>query len=132
MLGVGGNEDEGRRRGQGIELAGQLHAVGAGHVNVDQGRVKALAHQQIHRIRRVGGFGGQFGAGVAAVAQQAAHARARQGFVIHDENLQGLFGLSGFWLAGFGLASFWRGGFGLAGFGLGGFVHGRCRRWPFQ
>ena len=92
VLGVRRHEDERRRRGQGAELARQLHAAGAGHVNVDERRVKALMHQQIHGGRRAGGLGGHFGGGVAAIGQQAAQARARQWLVIDDEHLQGSVG----------------------------------------
>ena len=88
MLGVRGDEHHQRWVRHVAQRGGQLQAVGAGHVDVDQRHVERLVLRQCQRLGGAVGLAGGQRRGLAAVAQQHAQARARQRLVVHDQHTQ--------------------------------------------
>ena len=96
MVGVRGDEHDGRRPGQCAQRVRQRQAVLAGHVDVEQHGIDGAAAGRLQQRQRLGGVRG-LGHGVArlrllrlAVGQQRAQARAGQGFVVHDQDVHGI------------------------------------------
>ena len=81
------NTTAGARRAQ-AQLGGELGAVAAGHLDVEQQQVAAARRQPDQRLRRVGGLADDDRARLAAFADQAAQAQPRQLLVVDDENAQ--------------------------------------------
>jgi hypothetical protein len=97
VFGVGGDENDGRRLGQGTHRMGHRKAILPGHVDVQQDEIKAPATgraQQRQSLGRVRGLGhGQallrYRQGIPAVAQQGAQSASGQGLVVNDQDVHG-------------------------------------------
>ena len=88
VLGVRGDEHDRRRRRAQAQLGGELGAVAARHLDVEQQQVAAARRQPDERLRRVGGLADDDGAGLAALGDEALQAQPRELFVVDDEHAQ--------------------------------------------
>jgi len=87
VLVVRGDEDYRRRRLERHHVARELHAVHAGHADVEQEHLRFAGRQALERLEavarlahdRVRHFGGD-------VLQELPHALARRGLVVNDED----------------------------------------------
>ena len=89
---VGRGEHDGRRPGQGAEVAGQLDAVHARHADVGEHDVDRLLAQEIEGGEAVHRFADDCARQLAGqIAEQFAQAGARQRLVVDDEDFQRIF-----------------------------------------
>ncbi len=88
VLGVRGDEDDRRRRRAQAQLGGELGAVAAGHLHVEQQQVAAARRQPDERLGRVRGLADDDRARLAALADEALQAQSRELFVVDDEHAQ--------------------------------------------
>jgi hypothetical protein len=88
VLRVRGDEDDRRRGRLQAQLGGELGAVAAGHLHVEQEQVAFVRGQPDERLRRVRRLAGDDAARLAAFGDHALQAEPRELFVVDDEDAQ--------------------------------------------
>src|SRR5687767_2164571 len=82
----GGDEDDGRRRGEAGQHPGQLQPVEAGHADVEEHGREAAVAQTPQRLGGIGG--GDDGADAGVLAEEVGEVFERRFLVVDDEYLQ--------------------------------------------